>query len=235
LDSTERGDELVRILWTGSEDPDRLEEAQLELLHEISEGYPVEGVRRLLASDRPAVVRAGAWVASELGTRACPLVGDMASILDSSDTHARFFAVDVVLLCGSEQHGQMIARVIELVDDPAQPLRWKALQFLTNAAPAQLATGSRQLQSNQLRALTEWLVHSSAITDVGAAAERLIDHDRATRLFAVAAMARKAIARLDPAPLVDAVAVVDQEVAAFASWQLDLLAIRRRRVDRSDG
>jgi hypothetical protein len=226
LVSTGRGDELVRLLWTGDGDPDRLNEAQLALLHELSEGYPVERVRRLLASGRPAAVRAGAWVTAELGTGAGPLVDDMASILDSRERNATFSAVDVVLLCGTEQHGQLIAGVIELVDDPDESLRWKALQFLTNATSEQLAAGARHIRSGHLRTLTEWLVRSGTADDVVA---RLADHDRATRLFAAVAAARAAVARRDPAGLAYAAGGADPEVRAFAGEQLELLAIRRRR------
>jgi hypothetical protein len=229
LASAGRGDELVRLLWAGRDRPEQLYEAQLELLHEVLEGYPVENVRRLLTSGRASAVRAGVWVASELGRHAGPLVEEMASILDSSDGYAKLFAVDVVLLCGTDRHGHLIARVVDLVDDSDDSMRWKALQFLTNATSEQLSEGVRHIESGRLRTPIEWLLRCGDAADPDVVMERLGSCDRATRLVAAAAAARSAMARLDPAALDLAAAGPDQEVAAFASEQLELLAIRRHR------
>ena len=65
-----------------------------EHLREFHRGYPLELPRLLLLSPNGSIAETGIWVASELGQKAKPLLGDMVHLLKHSTKTVRFFAVD---------------------------------------------------------------------------------------------------------------------------------------------
>ena len=212
--SEPKGEEIVKLLSTGADDDDLAN----ELLKSIWAGYPVENVSRLLHARSDEAVKAGAWVLSELGADATSMLFEVDFLLRHSVRHARFFALDVALVCATEQHGELIARAISLVGDEDGAVRWKALRFLGRAGAAQLAAGAVALEDVRLRELVEWLaVPAGGIGSQQDVVQRLDDQDDLVRLFAVAAASREAGNSLG---LVLAADSTDPDVAGFARDEL---------------
>jgi hypothetical protein len=217
-----RGDELIDALSGGGAlDADAVAN---ELLGEFGAGYPVERLHRLLRSGVAAAVRAGVWIASELGEHARPLLGEMPRLLRHPVRSVRFFAIDVVLVTATGEDGEVVARAVDLIADPDGAVRWKAMRLLANASGEQLAASVPYLRDEGLRELTAWIGHADDPADI---LSRFAAGDRTIRLFAAAAAAR--VAGTDRAPLERIADSGDEETASFARERLELLAPRRRR------
>lgn len=218
---SQAGDDLIERIRTHSTDDDVVGPAANDLLDELYAGYPVENLLRLLHSADNNAVRTGAWLLSELGDLAIPLMDEVSALLAHPLRQVRFFAIDVVLENGDGQDGPEIAQVLTLSRDPDDGVRWKVLGFLAAASPEQLAVGAVWLEDVQLKGLTEWLVRLEAKEfdprDIGA---RLEDDDRVVRLFAAAAAARVSDAEHTNL-LAHAAAVGDEEIRSFAQARLD--------------
>jgi hypothetical protein len=221
----QRGHELVGLL-SGQLEPAHAESVSVELLGEFFGGYPIERLRPLLGSDVATAVRAGAWIASELGARAAPLRDDLVALLGHPLRYVRFFAIDAILASASADDSRAtaaLAKAIDLIEDPDSAVRWKVMQLLTRADDRSIAANSSHIRSPAVRELIEWLAGRPDQTDISTR----LDHDDATtRLVAAAAAARQA--EIDDAALRRATASPDEEVASFAREQVEFAALRRR-------
>ena len=184
----ESGDVLLQRLLAGDPDPDG--DLANDLLKAIFAGYPKERLRLLLASDNDTAIEAAAWILSELGASATPLLADAAPLLTHRARGARFDTLDVVLTCAGPQDGAILAQAILLSDDPDSGVQWKALRFLT-ALESPLLEVARAALPERFRALVRWLLD----TDVGASSPAemrtlLSDPDPLQRRFAAVALAR---------------------------------------------
>jgi hypothetical protein len=208
------GDELIDRLCAGENDS-----SANDLLTELFRGYPVESLRRLLRSDEEPAVKAGAWILSELGVRAAPMMTDIVALLGHPLRYVRFFAVDAVLAAATAEDGAAVAAAIELTDDPDDAVRWKVLTFLAWASAEQLAAGVEHLRP-PLRDRTEWLARAGSGAVAGSDVLAALDGpDRLARLFAAAATVR--LAGRDRDLLRHAAASSDAEVSSFAQEQLE--------------
>jgi hypothetical protein len=184
----ESGDVLLQRLLAGDPDPDG--DLENDLLKAIFAGYPKERLRLLLASDDDTAIEAVAWILSELGASATPLLADAAPLLTHRARVARAYTLDVVLKCAGPQDSAILAQAVLLSDDPDAGVQWKALRFLT-ALRAPLLEAARAALPERFRALVRWLLDS----DVGAASPEemrtlLRDPDPLQRRFAAVALAR---------------------------------------------
>lgn len=109
-----------------------------DLLDEVFRGYPVEEIRALLRSTDPDVVRIGAWLVSELGELAKPLLGEMSDLLRSKTPFVRFYSLDCILTCAGATNGSVLGVAVKLIDDDHHGVRRKAIDFLVRAERAQL-------------------------------------------------------------------------------------------------
>jgi hypothetical protein len=213
------GDDLVERISLQPADDAVVGQAANDLLAELSAGYPVENIGRLLHSDDDVCVSTGTWLLSELGDRAGPMMGEMPALLAHPLRQVRFFAVEVVLMNADSRHGAVLAQTLELSRDPEAAVRWKVLRFLAGATVAQLAAGAEQLPAGAVRELTEWLIsQETGQVDPREVATRLGGHDPTTRLFAAAAAAR--LAGSDRALLERAAVAEDEEIRSFAAARL---------------
>jgi HEAT repeat protein len=210
-----REDQLLEHLLTGGNDS-----AANELLDAFHSGYPIERLRLLLQSDGETALKAGAWIASELGEKVAPLVSDLSRLLNHPSRYVRFFTLDAILGCTMNEHGEVVARAVMLILDPDEAVRWKALHFLANATNNQLTIAVPHLDSQTVAAQLIWLLGSGGTqTDVQEIITRLNDPDPLTRMFAAAAAARLGPHNL--APLEHATACTDSEVSSFANEELE--------------
>src|SRR5438132_8851986 len=127
------GDVLIERIRQGGNG-----EAARELIRELAAGYPVANLRRLFQSELDEAVKTGAWIASELGERVVPLLGDLSGLLRHRLPYVRAFALDAILMAASANNGDVIAEAVRLIDDQDEGVRWKAMHFLARASVQQL-------------------------------------------------------------------------------------------------
>lgn len=215
-----RGDVLLAdVAASGSE------EAAHELLDEFFSGYPVEKLRELLSSDDEQVVKAGAWIASELGERAAPVLPEIGVLLKHPLTYVRFFALDCVL-AATEASREVIADAISLIADSDPAVRWKAMHFLAKAGQDQLEKGAGHIRDSVVAAQIDWLIAVENASDDRPIMSMLNNDARLQRL--IAAVAARRAASQDALALEYAAASADPEVRSFAEEELESLGKPRR-------
>jgi hypothetical protein len=225
--SSHSGDELVEMLLAGEDIPGEEGRAANDLLREVIRGYPAQNLSRLIHSDSATAVANGAFVVSELGARAAQIIDEVDFLLGHPLRDARFDALDAALTAASAEHGAILAKAVMLVDDPDQAVRWKALRFLANSTPDQLAAAAPYLEDPHVASLVTWL--ASAGSDPASLADirsRLHDPDKATRMFAAAAAAR--VAATSRQGLEDAAGLDDPDISTFAADAIDMLDFRQQ-------
>jgi hypothetical protein len=187
---TRTGDDLIERILTHPADDDVMGPAANDLLSELYAGYPVENLGRLLHSDDEKVLGTGAWLLSELSELAAPMMDEVPALLSSPIRNVRYHATAVALENADERHGPVIAQVMNLSRDPESAVRWKVLEFLTEASLEQLEAGASCLPAGQVKELAEWLIlQDGEEPDLAGIVIRLDAGDPVTRLFAAAAAA----------------------------------------------
>jgi hypothetical protein len=209
MPATRRGDELITRLLDGENDA-----TANELLKEVFAGYPVAALRPLIYSDKQAAVAASAWLLSELGPSAAPLLADVPHLLNHRMRNARFFAIEAVLRVATIDQAPLVAQAVALILDPDEAVRRKVVQLLSRLEHDCLAATLSFLPTERLAALMRWLVELREESAGEAIVARLGDPDRATRLFAAAGAARMRDRR--PAMLDVAAHSDDEEIRVFA-------------------
>lgn len=224
-DAHREGDELLERVLGGASDG----EVVNNLLKQFFRGYPVERLCLLLASGHRDAVKAGTWIAAELGTGgAASLTQELTPLLEHPEAWVRHSVLDAVLLSASEDDGATVAKAVARMEDPTEGVRRTALNLLARASVQQLAPSVPFLDDARLRALVSWLVDPERGADEVIA--RLDAEDRLTRMFAAAAAVR--VASDDETALERASAAPDTEVSKFAREELGRLSIMRREAAR---
>ena len=195
-------------------------EAAHELIDEFVAGYPIANLRRLFESDVEGAVKTGAWIASELGERVVPLLGDLSGLLRHQLFYVRAFALDAILLAASPSNGDIIAEAVRLIDDEVEGVRWKAMHFLSRASDQQLRASVRHLTDIRHAALVRWLLEVSSNVRVPDIADGAEDAAASKRRFAAAAAARVEQTTLDP--LRHVAESKDAEISSFAREWLEI-------------
>ena len=183
-----------------------------ELLKCFARGYSLENLRELLRSDDAEVAKSGVWIASELGAGAKPLLEDIAPILQSSISYARFFAIDAILTCAGPEDGPTIARAIDLVADPDAGVRWKAVQFVSRATVEQLAAAADFVDAEIKPGVVALAHHGETESLLASASPSL-------RKLGLAAAIREM--QTNRAPIDAAVTSADEEISTWASEALE--------------
>lgn len=145
MTAASRGEELLSLALAKEGDEGTVLNDLLAAFHR---GLPIERLKVLLDHDDPDVVRAGAWVLSELGARGRALVSYLPSLLKHPLRWVRIYAVDSVLTCASTDDGSLAALTLELVDDVDGGVRWKAVDFLMRAPDSLLVAASQFLENH---------------------------------------------------------------------------------------
>lgn len=209
-----KADRLVEAIEAGSGDS-----LAQQLLNEFFAGYSIQNLQRLLDSKLDSAVKVGAWIASELGERAAPLMPSIAERLNHPLKYVRFFILDVVLVCAGPTDRIALANAVRLMRDSEDAVRWKAMTFLVKATSQQLTCSLTPEMDKELTQLTYWLVridgNLNGDVEIG---ERLTSNSSLDRAFAVVAAARRATH--DSTKLRDAARSFDSEIREFAEEQL---------------
>lgn len=178
-------------------------------------GYPVTCLCELMASDDARVVRAGAWLLSEAGIVAAPLVGRFCEFLRHPVREVRFYALDAVLVCCGPENRCQLSSAVSLICDTEQSVRWKAMNCLSKLSLSQLESTIDDQNDSELTSAILWLMtlsdNAAASSDI---VERLKHPNSLMRHVAAVAAAR--LVPIDPSPLRMAKLSEDEEVASFA-------------------
>lgn len=212
----EHGDQLMARVLNGEN-----HSAANQLLTEFLRGYPVEKLRLLLHAEDESACRAGAWIASELGNKIKPLLGELSTYLDHPSKYVRFFVLDAILNGAGGDDGESVARAVLSIRDPEEAVRWKCLRFLSRASHGQLTSALPYIQGTPEADLSVWLLRCSSSQDTDAIIDGLNDADRMKLMFAAAASAR--LSAHDRAALERAATSSDAEVRSFAQEELALM------------
>jgi len=219
------GDELINLICSHRLGGEETGEAANELLSRFRAGYPVRNLARLIHSGDDDTVKIGAWLVSELGIRAAPILDEVDFLLSHPVRDARYYGVEAALVAAPADRGDLIAKAVCLVDDPDDAVRRLAVRLLARATAQQL-TGALPHLPDPVRSLTEWLLsggsdpaHSPQILT------RIGDPDQDVRIFAAAAAAR--VADRDKQALEGAARSADPDIRVFAERELKLLSLSR--------
>lgn len=200
---------LKRVLLGGTDD-----EAH-ELLRAFWAGYPVDRLRLLLRGEEADAIRAGVWIASELGAAAAPLLGELTRLLRHRLKYVRFFAVDAVLASASSHDAKAVGEAVKLIEDPEDAVRWKVLGLLARGSREQLSAAIPAIEEPGIATRLSWLLSREAGLE-GVVAK--LEGDHLDRMFAAAAAVRLDRGRRQA--LQRAAGSADEEVRTFAQEEL---------------
>ncbi|MEV4165389.1 hypothetical protein [Nonomuraea dietziae] len=220
---TQAGEDLIERILTHPADGELVGSAANDLLSELYAGFPVENLARLLHSGDDRILPTATWLLSELAELAVPLIDEVPALLSSPIRSVRYDAIAVALETADEQHGPIIAQVMDLSRDPDGAVRWKVLDFLAHASVEQLEAGAACLPPGQVKELAEWLIlQDDEEPDLAGIVIRLEAGDPLTRLFAAAAAA--SLSHKEDTHLLEQAAVVEEEeIRSFAQERLSEL------------
>jgi hypothetical protein len=108
------------------------------LLNEFYHEPDLEKLLRLLNSPKEKIVEAGMWVVSELGARCVPIEKNIQSFLVHPSKRVRFFAIDSLLTSSIDP--QATAKVLDLLHDLEEAVRWKAIDYAVRVKTELLAS-----------------------------------------------------------------------------------------------
>ncbi|WP_146103899.1 hypothetical protein [Nonomuraea solani] len=214
------GEDLIeRILALPPDDV--LGPAANDLLSAFYAGYPADNLARLLHCGDDRILRTATWLLSELGDLGAPLIDEVPALLSSPILGVRYDAIVVALENADERHGPIVAQVMTLSQDPESAVRWKVLEFLSDASLEQLEAGAASLPPGQIKELAEWLIlQDGEEPDLGGIVIRLEAGDPVTKLFAAAAAA--SLSGPEDTSLLEQAAKVEQEeIRSFAQERLN--------------
>lgn len=224
--NNEIADELISEISSGSLGKEEAGEAANELLSQFHAGYPVHNLSRLIRSGDDETVKIGAWLASELGVRAEPILDEVSLLLSHPLRNARYYGIEAVLVAAPPERGELIAKAIRLIGDPDAGVRRLAVRLLARATPQQLAAARPYLRE-PLASLNLWLASEGSNPAYSPQIlRRLGDPDRDVRVFAAAAAAR--VATQDEQALEVAEGSDDADIRIFAARELGLLRLRNQ-------
>lgn len=205
------------------------EDDSVRLLEYFLSGLDLRYLGELLSSDQPFVVKNAAWILSELGRVAKPLLPVCGALLTHSDKSVRFDALDSVLANASDRDGSLVAQCIMLIVDPETSVQWKCLNFLRRIELSALTAASKAMDEGLTREHMDWLLAHLQMSDERDIITRASNSDFRTRAFAAVAAARLG---LRFAPILKHLADPNGDaVARFARDELEELTYRTSRHD----
>jgi hypothetical protein len=214
-----------RLIETLLENPEFADDGILanDLLREFHRGFSIAALRPLLSSRNEKVLRVAAFVASELGNNASPLLSLIVKLLHYPNRFIRADAICSVLTCAGGNNQREIAMVISLLHDPDWPIRWKTMEFLSLASSEQLKAGLWHFEgyksdSEHIHGLS-WLTSENG-RNPDEIASWLASNDAIHRKYGAVAAAR--IAPITNSLLLLATSNGDKDVKQFAESMLTM-------------
>lgn len=194
-----------------------------QLLSELFAGYPVEKLRLLLRSENIEAAKAGAWIASELGEAAGPLVDDLVDLLAHPSKYVRFYVVDAMRLGAGTGEGRAIASTVELLVDPESAVRWKTMNFIARCSREQIVSSLPYLERTSFGPLLQQVL----LENRSLVLEQMASGDELQQRFAASTAGRVALAG-DSSLLEELYEIGPPEIQEFAGDLLKLIGVAQR-------
>ena len=132
--------EAERLIDELLQNPSRFKQrgAAYQLLQEYFGGFPRATLRPLLQSDDPMVQHAAIFVASELGIAAEELLECVVPLIQRGDRYVKYNALEVVMVCSTEERGELFAHVLRAMEDEDEVIRGLAWRLAVRASKFQM-------------------------------------------------------------------------------------------------
>ncbi|MFN8074357.1 MAG: hypothetical protein U0Q15_02915 [Kineosporiaceae bacterium] len=156
---TTPADALVARLCVADVPRDEVDTLACELLGLVSGGARVEAVRPLLTSDVAQARRAGAFVLSELGAAALPVLPDAVGLLAGDSRLLRYYVLDALHGAAGALTAALVVPALPLLSDDEEVLREKVMSLLvplSDDVVAALPTALPDALDTGLRADLAW-------------------------------------------------------------------------------
>ena len=137
---------LIEAIEQGRDNEGELTNGFLE---ELFQGRSLSHLMLLLNHENEEVVRAGAWIASELGDKASPVRDRIYELLNHGSKRVRFWATEAAYLCTTTDDARILARAAQMSADEDGAVRWKALSCLARTSIEKLRAALSYLEENE--------------------------------------------------------------------------------------
>jgi hypothetical protein len=117
-----------------------------ELLKCFEGGESLNSLRPLLSHENSSVRGTAMFVVSELGTGGCQLLDAIIPLVEDSDPHIAWDAMESVFLCSNEKLPDSFFVVVRKLESPSGPLRRLAMRLISKASPRQLIGARNRLE-----------------------------------------------------------------------------------------
>jgi hypothetical protein len=118
-----------------------------ELLQSYFAGYPLETLRPMLRSGNMYLQRGASFIASELGANATALVDDIIPLVDVTDGHTQWYAMEVLAVCCKGSSAEKFLPVVRMLDSSSAGLRGLAERLMARADSSQVDAARRYFES----------------------------------------------------------------------------------------
>ena len=189
-----------------------------DLLSEFWRGYPIENLRRLFV---PPARGDAAFLVSELGEKARPLIREIAELVSDERPRIRGDAISALSMCTTWEDGWAVSKIVMALGDPHDGVRRMATGALRYMESKTLQAGFEYLHEKQpnsayARFKNAFLMLERRPGQAAATLQRLLTaDDTITRLFG-AAMAVRPRRFIDAAFVALAEASSDPEISTIA-------------------
>jgi hypothetical protein len=162
---TERYQLLLRRLLENPEQFESCGEGNA-LLKEHFNGAPVGLLAPLLRHNNVSVRGTAMFVANELGAHASELIDEVIPLINDSDAHIQWDALESVMVCSTGVHADKFVHVVRELENCNSSICRLAMRLVSNASVSQIETGIRlakTLDSNQavhergMQAIRDWM------------------------------------------------------------------------------
>lgn len=139
----EKADALLAELL---QEPERFdgEGKAYSLLQFYFHGFPLQTLVPLLGHNNVHVRRSAAFVVSEIGKAALPLVDHMAKLTIDSDRHIQWYALESVMVCSAEESPENFVHVAIKLECDDLSICQLAMRLISRSTTAQLKAALHQ-------------------------------------------------------------------------------------------
>jgi len=184
-----------------------------DLLSEFGRGFAIENLRRL---STPHTEGDLAFLVSELGKKARPVLDEIVDLLQSASPRVRGDAIGALSQCTTWEDGPEVAKIVEGLGDPHPGVRWTAGNALRYMGSQTLEAGLEYLRQESGEAIASFRSWFLAIERRPETAEgvlrRLLNHDDPVARRFGAAMCLRPRLVIDPKRVALAEAASDPEI-----------------------
>jgi hypothetical protein len=117
-----------------------------DLLQRYFAGFPVETLRPMLRSGNVYLERGATFIASELGARASALIDDVVPLVDATDGHTQWYAMEVLAVCGKGDSAERFLPIVRMLDSANPALRALAERLMARADSSQVDAARRYFE-----------------------------------------------------------------------------------------